>query len=440
VADALKKSWSTVVAALFPKALVSHRTALEYVPSPEGAVFLTSGTNRTVSYPGLDIVFIRGPGPLPDDPPFLSLHASSLPRAFLENLSSNARVTRPRTVSVEEIERRLELLLRDGGEPELVRIRDRAREIAAELGWRGAFERLDGLIGALLGTRSADHLVGAPARARAAGQPFDPTCLERLQLLYAELRTRSVGTPPDLVRSASHIRHKAFFEAYFSNYIEGTTFEIEEAERIVFDEQIPVERPVDAHDIVGTFAVVSDPQEMRRTPASPDSLVELLQARHRAILSARPEIQPGIFKTKVNRAGGTTFVIPEYVVGTLRKGHELYETLPAGLPRAIFVMFLVSDVHPFNDGNGRIARIMMNAELVAARASTIIVPTVFRDDYLRALKALTRRHRAAPLVDAMARAASFSRLDFSTYPRILAELQRRNWFEHPDEARIITEP
>ena len=30
------------------------------------------------------------------------------------------------------------------------------------------------------------------------------------------------------------------------------------------------------------------------------------------------------------------------------------------------MMFLVSEVHPFADGNGRAARIMMNAELVAA--------------------------------------------------------------------------
>ena len=29
-------------------------------------------------------------------------------------------------------------------------------------------------------------------------------------------------------------------------------------------------------------------------------------------------------------------------------------------------MFLVSEAHPFADGNGRTARIMMNAELIAA--------------------------------------------------------------------------
>ncbi len=31
--------------------------------------------------------------------------------------------------------------------------------------------------------------------------------------------------------------------------------------------------------------------------------------------------------------------------------------------KAICMMFLVSEVHPFNDGNGRVARVTMNAEL-----------------------------------------------------------------------------
>jgi hypothetical protein len=33
--------------------------------------------------------------------------------------------------------------------------------------------------------------------------------------------------------------------------------------------------------------------------------------------------------------------------------------------RAAFMLFLISEVHPFIDGNGRVARVMMNAELVA---------------------------------------------------------------------------
>src|SRR6266545_5414292 len=86
VAAAARGAWATIASALFPGALVSYRTALEYVPSPEGVVFLTSSTNRRLSYPGLTLEFIRGPGPLADDRPFLDLHASSVPRALLENL------------------------------------------------------------------------------------------------------------------------------------------------------------------------------------------------------------------------------------------------------------------------------------------------------------------------------------------------------------------
>jgi len=429
----------TITSALFPGGLVSHRTALEYIPSPEGAVFLTATTNRRYSCPGLTIEFIRGPGPLEDDRPFVGLRASSLPRALLENFRRDARASTPRTLPIEEIERRLEQILHDGGEAELNLIRDRARTIAVELGWRAAFRRLDGAIGALLGTRSAEGVVSAAARARAAGEPFDPSCLERLQLLVGELKARVLRGPADAFASPAHFKNKAFFESYFSNYIEGTRFDIEQAEEIVFDKAIPADRPADAHDILGTFDVVSDPDEIRRVPASPGALIELLQARHRAILSRRPDTLPGQFKDRPNRTGGTVFVHPDHVAGTLKKGHELYSHVAPGLARAIFMMFLVSDVHPFRDGNGRIARIMMNAELVAERLSTIIIPTVYREDYLTTLRALTRRHRAKPLVDALAKAAAFSHLDFSEYPRILAELQRRNWFREPDEARIITD-
>ncbi len=439
VAAAVRGSWTTIASALFPGALVSHRTALEYVPSPAGVVFLTSRTNRRHSYPGLTIEFIRGPDPLPDDHLLVGLRVSSLPRALLENFKRDARAATPRTIPLEEIERRLEQILLDDGEDALNRIRDRAREIASQLGWRAEFDRLDGRIGALLGTRSAERVTSAVARARAAGEPFDPACLERLQILVGELRSRALPVLRDSVGSPAHFKNKAFFESYFSNYIEGTVFEIEEAEEIVFAKKIPTRRPVDAHDILGTFNIVSDPNEMRRVPSSPDELIRILQERHRAMLAARPDRAPGTFKQRVNRAGDTVFVHPDYVAGTLRKGHELYAHVEPGLGRAILMMFLVSEVHPFVDGNGRIARIMMNAELVAQRLSTVIIPTVYREDYRLSLRALTRRHRAKPLVDALLRAARFSQLDFSDYPQILAELERCNWFHEPDEAAIIVD-
>lgn len=433
-AATLRKTWSTIVARLFPDALITHRTALEFRPSPAGEIFINASSNRDVKYPGLVLKFIRGPGPLSDDSKFLTVRTSSLPRAFLENLSTG-RASKSRVLPVEELEARLEKILHVGGEGEINILRDRAREIAEELGWKAEIKRLDALIGTLLGTRSG-KVSSAIAQARAAGEPFDPSCLERMQILFADLRIPIPGIL-DSFTAPDHFKNKAFFDSYFSNYIEGTTFEVNEAEEIIFDNKIPPNRPKDAHDIVGTFAIVSDQGEMRRTPHDFDELIRLMCSRHETMMAQRPEASPGQFKTEPNRAGDTRFVHPDYVRGTLRKGLELYQGLEVGLPRAIFIAFLVSDVHPFVDGNGRTSRMMMNAELVSQGQSTIIIPTVFRDDYLQALRALSRRNRPGPFVQAMIRAQKFSHLEFSPYPSVLKELTRRNWFRESDEARIV---
>ncbi len=287
------------------------------------------------------------------------------------------------------------------------------------------------------GTRSAAHLQSPRALARARWRPFDPACNEKIEALFAELRARPLAESRERIRGQQHFTNKAFFEAYFSNYIEGTTFEIEEAEEIVFDHKIPARRPKDAHDILGTYAIVSDPNEIRKVPESVEHLGELLKHRHQILMRERPEVAPGQFKEKPNRAGDTHFVPPDLIEGTLERGFAKYSELPVGLARAIFIMYLVAEIHPFNDGNGRIARIMMNAELYARGLSVIIIPNVYREDYLTALRALSRRGRVEPLIKMAGRAQRFSNLDFSNYPRILAELQRRNWFRDPDDAKIV---
>ena len=58
----------------------------------------------------------------------------------------------------------------------------------------------------------------------------------------------------------------AFFEAYFSNFIEGTEFAVDEAADIAFRGAVPNERPADAHDVLGTWRIVSDTREMGPDP------------------------------------------------------------------------------------------------------------------------------------------------------------------------------
>ncbi|MGB5379218.1 Fic family protein, partial [Muriicola sp.] len=76
--------------------------------------------------------------------------------------------------------------------------------------------------------------------------------------------------------------------------------------------------------------------------------------------------------------------------------------------KAAYIMFMISEIHPFLDGNGRIARVMMNAELVKEKQTKIIIPTVYRDDYLGALRRLTRQKDPVVYVKMLQRAQEFS--------------------------------
>jgi hypothetical protein len=153
-------------------------------------------------------------------------------------------------------------------------------------------------------------------------------------------------------------------------------------------------------------------------------------------MEARPEALPGRYKLKPNRAGSTEFVHPELVQGTLAQGFERYVALPIGLARAIYILFLISEVHPFVDGNGRIARIMMNAELHSCGLGTIIIPTVYREDYLLSLRSLTRRNRPKSLVQVLTRGQRFSLQNFQNYSKILEDLQKQNWFLEPEDGKL----
>jgi Fic family protein len=115
-------------------------------------------------------------------------------------------------------------------------------------------------------------------------------------------------------------------------------------------------------------------------------------------MEGRPDKGPGMFKSSANRVGASYFVAPELVEGTLELGFALSRSLESPLQRAIFLMFLVAEVHPFADGNGRAARIMMNAELVGGGEQRIVIPTVYRNNYLAALRALTHNQEPEPLI------------------------------------------
>ena len=177
---------------------------------------------------------------------------------------------------------------------------------------------------------------------------------------------------------------------------------------------------------------------MKSTPKTSNELIRLLQSRHYTLMSVREDRLPGKFKETANRAGSTHFVNPELVTGTLEKAFENYHSLDYGLPRAIYIMFLVSEIHPFIDGNGRISRIMMNSELVSANECRIIIPTVYREDYLLALRRLSRSKDPEAYIRMLCYAQEFTAsINFQNYNLALAQLEKSNAFKEPSEGKLI---
>jgi Fic/DOC family len=433
-----RRNWVAIAAGYLPGAVIVGRTAFAFAPADDGSVFLSASRTRDLRLPGLRLRAQQGAGPLDGDSRWMGqdIHMSSRPRAFLENLRpSRARGgAEPRTLRRAELENALEEYGRLDPSS-LNRLRDDARRIAPRLRLEAELGQLEALISALLGTGAA-RLESRRARAGASGVPFDPARIAAFEALAAHLLGTGLPALPESNRDDRSAL--AFLESYFSNYIEGTEFTVEEAERIVFEGDVPPQRPRDAHDILGTYRLVSDAVERRRVPSSSDDLLTILGSQHGSMLSERPEIAPGRWKQRPNQVGGREFVKPDLVEGTLREAFRIYGSLPAGFGRAAFAMFLVAEVHPFADGNGRMARLLMNSELSAAGEQRIVVTTSDRGDYLAAMRGMTNVGNADGYVAVLAELQRRTHdTDYSSLEAAEGDLEARGAFRESDESRGI---
>jgi len=408
--DVLRRHRLEIVAHFYPNAVISHRSALEGNISPAGKLHLTlpQAVAPVRELPGLEIRLWRGPAPQPDDirtPVIDNTHAiytASQPRAVLENLQiARARSDdEAKTLSSQELEAWLDRHLRVHGLGWLDALRSNAKALSSQFGWVREQQQLDALVDALHGRRSTYRLSNEISRARASGQPFDPERLRLFSSLHARLAAESfvdLPRPP-----AAEFDNRAFWEAYFSNFIEGTKFTVDEARLIVYNPDpartLELNRPEDAHDVRETFRLIVDPNISHEVPRDIPHLLELLKRRHARMMASRVKIEPGVFKKKNNEFGARVFVAPELVEATLARGWPAIRELRSATARALYALFVVAEVHPFNDGNGRISRLAMNAELESSRHARLILPTSLRTDYLTVLEALTMSGDPDPFV------------------------------------------
>jgi tetratricopeptide (TPR) repeat protein/prophage maintenance system killer protein len=133
---------------------------------------------------------------------------------------------------------------------------------------------------------------------------------------------------------------------------------------------------------------------------------------HARLTAHRPEVFPGQIKPVPN------FVMTSHQVARAAPRQAAascaeffatqYNDLAPGFARATLVYFAISQIHPFFDGNGRVARFLLNAELELAGLS----PLVITQSIAGAIPKILRQSRATadlgPLMDAIAEAAQIT--------------------------------
>ena len=307
------REWHVIVGGMFPSAVITDRSAITGGPV-EGMLYLShEGRSREAELPGITVLARDGAGPLEGDVALPGgLYQASKGRALAENTRpSRSRVGRiRRTLDWAELGDWIDRLCQIDGRQRLSQYREKAEQVAAAVGAPSeGLRRLSLMIGAALGTQQV-HSASKALAARQASLPYDQDRIRRFDRLVSGLRESAPQNRP--VRDVRDQRYKylPFFEAYFSNFIEGTEFELDEAIAVVYDDEQIAGRGDDSHDLIGTYRVVADPDDMSTLAATADEFLGLLRSRHATILGGRPDKRPGFFKDTTNRAGDSVFVLP----------------------------------------------------------------------------------------------------------------------------------
>jgi hypothetical protein len=441
ITKTLNNKWMEIACKIIDAPVAVARTAAELKPAEGRLYFVSSKLKAPRTVPVGHLNFYISPGNTEQGIKHVSLEMrrSNPARYFLENLAlSRGNIKSKKTLGPEWVELELVKHLQRGGERAVNTLRDEARDLAPVLELEEEFEKLNVLVAALLRTHPTEGILQTRLGiANMKGEPFDQSRIDKFGELAIYLnKTDLTDNTYDYKKSSW--RNLSFFESYFSNFIEGTEFAIEEAEEIAFEKKVNYARHADSHDILAHIEISGDMSEMHKVPADATELIDILKVRHGLLLAERPDKRPGEFKLKPNKAGGSDFVLPDLVEGTLVQGFDIYRSLPAGLKRSIFVHFMISEIHPFDDGNGRLSRIMMNSELVSQDLHKLITPIVQRESYLNGLRSATRQGRFRTMVKVLHQMQCYAAsLDWSEYDEVKTTIQENAADKEPDEGTTI---
>lgn len=176
--------------------------------------------------------------------------------------------------------------------------------------------------------------------------------------------------------------------AYTSNAIEGNTLTRRETS-LAIEENItsgskPISHYIEAVNHARAFDLI-----MNRAKDKQSIDVDDVLQIHRCILSGIDDPNAGYYRNVPVRISGSRTVLPNPLkVPDLMQvfNHWLATTDEDTVYKAINAHYRLVTIHPFKDGNGRTARLLMNLILMQAGFTPTIIRKIDRKRYLDALE------------------------------------------------------
>ena len=191
---------------------------------------------------------------------------------------------------------------------------------------------------------------------------------------------------------------------YNSNAIENSTLTLQETERILLE--LAVVREVSAREIFEAKNLARVVAYMREKAKATDIGKDVILFLHKMLITAIRDEIAGRFRTtgEYVRVGTHIAPAPEHVERMVEAAVTEYNSDNQSyfLERIARFHLEFEIVHPFNDGNGRIGRALINWQLIRLGFSPIIIRNKEKSGYYDSFSAYREKKNLKPMAKIIA--------------------------------------